>query len=391
MEDELKLGWEIQMGLLPLLFPPYPERSDLEIHADLKPAREVGGDFYDFFLLEDDRLGLCVGDVAGKGVPAALFMAVAKSLVGAGIRIDASPGATLTRVNTEISRHNEASMFVTLFLAVLDLRSGLLTFTNAGHNPPYIRRGDASIVTLSARHGPVVGALEGISFDEGQVQLVAGDQLVAFTDGVTEAMNDAGGFYGDQRLKRLLHQPELATPEIVVPAVMNDVARFAGEADQADDITVLAIQFHGPLRSRYRLDFELENDLAEIARVQRGFDELAQEHDLPDSVRRGTKLVLDELLNNVISHGFESARSQYLGVSVELFSDRLKITIIDDGRPFDPFHVASPDTTVTLEERELGGLGLLLVRKMVDESSYAWVEGRNIVTLEKRLRGPEQK
>ena len=276
-------------------------------------------------------------------------------------------------------------MFVTLFLGVLDLRTGLLTFANAGHNPPHIRRSDGSVRTLSERHGPVVGVVDDISYGEDEVQLLPGDQIVVFTDGVTEAANGAGKFYGDDRLKQLLSRPEIATPEILVQAVTKDVARFEDDTDQTDDIAVLAAQFHGPQRSRYRLDFELENDLAEIARVQHAFDEFAQMHNVPDAARRSTKLVLDELLNNVISHGFEPGRSQYLGVSVEVFPDRLKVTVSDDGPPFNPFSAESPDTTLPLEEREIGSLGVLLVRQLTDASSYARVDGRNIVTLEKRL------
>ena len=172
MEQELNVGHDIQMSMLPLEFPPFPERSEFSLHATLKPAREVGGDFYDFFFVDDDHLCLVVGDVSGKGVPAALFMAVTKTMIKSQATDDPSPASIITRVNDDLSADNPASMFVTLFIAIVNTRTGEFRFTNAGHNPPYILRGD-KLECLDQRHGPIIGAVEGVAFREDRASLTA--------------------------------------------------------------------------------------------------------------------------------------------------------------------------------------------------------------------------
>jgi sigma-B regulation protein RsbU (phosphoserine phosphatase) len=248
MEGELSIGREIQMSMLPIQSPDFIARTEFDIHATLEPAREVGGDFYDFFLIDDDRLYLCVGDVSGKGVPAALFMAVTKTLLKSQASFDPSPASILTHVNNEISRNNEASMFVTIFLAIINLRTGHLTYTNAGHNPPYRKMREGQVIALDQLHGPVVGAMEGLSYGEDAATLSAGDLLFLFTDGVTEAVNIEGEFYQERRLVEVLSQ-DLASASTTVDETVADVWRFQGEADQFDDVTILAAQFHGDLRS----------------------------------------------------------------------------------------------------------------------------------------------
>ena len=189
MEDELNVGHKIQMSMVPQTFPPFPDRDEFSIHAALHPAREVGGDFYDYFFIDENRLCICIGDVSGKGVPAALFMAVTKTLIKARATDDFSTASIITRVNDEISQNNKAYMFVTIFTGILDLRTGNLTFTNAGHNPPHIKRVNGSLELLSQRHGPVIGAQAGLAFKEDTVTLSKGDFLLMYTDGVTEARN----------------------------------------------------------------------------------------------------------------------------------------------------------------------------------------------------------
>jgi sigma-B regulation protein RsbU (phosphoserine phosphatase) len=188
MEQELNVAHDIQMSMLPATFPPFPDRDEFNVHAILKPAREVGGDFYDFFFINDDELCLVLGDVSGKGVPAALFMAVTLTMIKTQAVDDPSPASIVTRVNDELSADNPASMFVTLFIAIANVRTGEVRFTNAGHNPPYILRNDSSLDCLDQRHGPIIGAVEGVAFREDQAQLEAKDTLVIFTDGVTAAL-----------------------------------------------------------------------------------------------------------------------------------------------------------------------------------------------------------
>jgi sigma-B regulation protein RsbU (phosphoserine phosphatase) len=389
MESELNIGREIQMSMLPLEFPPYPHRNEFTVFATLEPAREVGGDFYDFFLIDEDRFCFCVGDVSGKGVPAALFMAVTKTLIKSRASNDFSPASIMTHVNEEVAQNNDSAMFVTLWLGILDVTSGALVYTNAGHNPPYVMKPDGGDpVRLDALHGPVVGAVEGLVYGQESTTLQPNDLVFLYTDGVTEAMDPAGTLYDEARLVELLSAQESPSVEEVVGASTDGVWRFQADAEQADDVTVLAVKFTGRalgVSDVHRLHLEARNRFEEIDAVNRAFDEFAELHGLPTRVRRSLKLVFDDLLNNVISYAYEDDLEHIIDVHIELSSDRLAVRMTDDGRPFNPFGRTSPDTATPVDEREIGGLGIHLVESLMDEVSYTRRTDRNVVVLVKYL------
>ena len=246
---ELEAAWRIQMGMLP---PPTAEalhEPRIELQARIEPARLVGGDFYDYFLLDADRLFFCIGDVAGKGLPASLFMAVCKALLKSiALRAAADAGldlGTLMRTaEREIARDNPEMLFVTLFIGVLQLRSGELTYCNAGHEPPYLMPEDGSgPQPLAGEAGPPLGVLEAFPYTQSRGSLARGDTLVLYTDGVTEAMNRAGHLYGRQQLAALLASMARGnTPAEVVSSVGWSVRGFVGDAEQSDDFTLLALR-----------------------------------------------------------------------------------------------------------------------------------------------------
>lgn len=245
MEGELNAAKEIQMSMLPLTFPPFPQRSEFSVFATLAPAREVGGDFYDFFFIDEDRFCFCIGDVSGKGVPAALFMAVSKSLIKSRATADFSSASIITHVNNELGRDNDACMFVTVFLGILDVKTGALTYTNAGHNPPYLLQSDGGVIQLNQCHGLVVAAMEGTVYGEDKITVIPGDLLLTYTDGVTEAMDVNEALYSDERLTSLMSSRQFESAEEIVDVTVSDVWDFQGDAEQADDVTVLAIQYFG--------------------------------------------------------------------------------------------------------------------------------------------------
>jgi sigma-B regulation protein RsbU (phosphoserine phosphatase) len=386
MESELNIGREIQMSMLPLSFPAFPNRTDFDVHATLEPAREVGGDFYDLFLIDDQHFCFGVGDVSGKGVPAALFMAVTKTLVKSRAANDLSPASILSHVNTELSRHNDACMFVTIFQAILDLDNGRMVYTNAGHNPPYIKRAGGELVRLDQRHGPVLGAQGGLAYREDHVELGPGDRVLLYTDGVTEAMNAAEDLYTEARLKALLEASPLASPEEAVRVMVDDVWAFQGDAEQADDVTVLAASWQGRReQAEHLLQLEVKNRPEEIDRVNEAFNEFAHRHELAKDVRRKMNLVFDELLNNIISYAYEDEEEHTIEVTASLLEGRLVVTVTDDGRAFNPFAEESPDTGLALEDRPVGGLGVHLVKSLMDRAVYERHGTRNVVTLEKNL------
>ena len=387
MEDELNVGRDIQMSMVPAVFPPYPERSEFNLHAALRPARQVGGDFYDFFFVDEKRICLVIGDVSGKGVPAALFMAVTKTMIKAQAATDPSPASLMTRVNSEIASDNPESMFVTIFLAIMNVKTGEVAYTNAGHNPPYVLSEDGEVRCIRDRHGPVVGAVPGLAYKESSLVLGKGDVLFTYTDGVTEAMNEQSELYSDATLEKLLGTLGGKTLPKVVEAVIESVDEFAGTADQADDITLLVAQNTAPGTSSASasLRVEMTNDLPEIARVINDFHAFAETNNIPTAVARRAKLVFDELLNNIVSYAYPEGGDHRISVQVELFNERLTFIFIDDGIPFNPFARAAPDTNLSLEEREIGGLGIHLVHKLMDRVSYERRVDQNVTTLVKKL------
>jgi sigma-B regulation protein RsbU (phosphoserine phosphatase) len=383
MEEELNVAQGIQMSMVPLDFPAFPEREEFDVRALLKPAREVGGDFYDFYFTNDKELCFCVGDVSGKGVPAALFMAVTQTLIKARATDDPSPASIITRVNEEMAADNPSCMFVTLFLGILNIETGELRFTNAGHNPPHIKRANGELECLTQRHGPILAAVEGVAFKQDQAKMDKGDTLLVFTDGVTEAMDINGELYSDPRLEKLLQGQDFPSAEDMVDKTLASVEEFATGADQADDITIMALRYRQQPKQvdRRELIVEIRNDLAEIDRVNQEFNEFAEHNGMSPAISPKLNIAFDELLNNIISYGFEEGTEHQIRVTAEYVDPRLVVTVTDDGIPFNPFDKVGPDITLSIEEREIGGLGIHIVKKMMDSVSYKRHRECNVVTL----------
>jgi sigma-B regulation protein RsbU (phosphoserine phosphatase) len=383
MEEELNVGREIQMSMMPLDFPAASESQPFSLYARLEAAREVGGDFYDFYFLNDSLLCLCVGDVSGKGVPAALFMAVTKTLIRAYSAGDRSTAGILTHVNDVLSKDNDNCMFATLFVAVCDIGTGELTYTNASHNPPYIRKTDGRLVRLDKRHGLVAGAMQGIAYGENKLVLNGGDTLLMYTDGVTEAMNQAGELFSEGRLAELLRRQGQHGAESLIEACMSSVREFESGADQADDITLLAFTYAGT-QTPDRQDVSVTkiwHHLKDTAEVNAWFDEFAQANGLDNKLSRKINLAMDDLLSNIINYAYPEAEIGQTETRLELKDGVLRITVIDDGKPFDPLSAEQPDVNASLEEREIGGLGIFLVRELMDEVSYQREGDRNVLRL----------
>lgn len=383
MQGELDVGHEIQMSMVPLIFPAFPERPEFNVYAVLKPAREVGGDFYDFFFIDEERFCICIGDVSGKGVPSALFMAVAKTLIKSRSVDDFSTASVLTHVNDELSANNNESMFVTLFVAIVDTKTGETVFTNAGHNPPFVRRKDGSLLRLDQRHGPIVGIVPDVVYGEDRIGLDAGDVLFLYTDGVTEAIDGNQTIFTEERLADLLATSDWDSAETIVDATVQAVEAFEGGVEQTDDVTILAFQFNGdpggaaPIVRR----IEIRNDPAEIAKVIEAFDAFADQNGIPTPLARKFDIVFDELLSNIIAYAFDDDEVHEIAVKIEKSGRRITVVIADDGKPFSPLTADTPDTGKSLEDREIGGLGIHLARSLVDDLAYHRRIGKNVTTL----------
>ena len=243
IKGDLAIAREIQLAILPRIFPPFPENEDqLDIAAQMTAAKDVGGDFYDFFRIDDDRIGFVIADVSGKGIPAAIFMAVSRTLIRAtGIR-GGSPAECMRYVNELLAKESVDCMFVTVFYGIYNIQTGEITYCNAGHNPPYLLKHDGSVEPLPMSKDSMVGAVEGLSYHEQKIQLGKGDALFMFTDGVTEAMNASLEEFGEQRLEQTLQLAEGKSGQEVIDAVTGEVKAFVEEAEQSDDITMLVLK-----------------------------------------------------------------------------------------------------------------------------------------------------
>ena len=251
MEEALKLAHDIQMSMLPKIFPPFPERHEFDIFAAIAPAKEVGGDLYDFFFVDDDHLCFAIGDVSGKGVPASLFMAVTKTLFKATAGNGGTPGEILARLNAEICRDNESCMFVTLFCAILNIRTGQVDYSNGGHNLPYYLH-RSGVTPLENPGGRALGLVEQSPYASGRMVLSPGEALLLYTDGVTEAMDPSETLYSDQRLEQFLARNRGSSPRQIIGDLVNDVRHFAAGAPQSDDITGLALLYFGTKKNERR-------------------------------------------------------------------------------------------------------------------------------------------
>ena len=243
---ELSIASQIQADMLPRIFPPFPNRTDFDIYASMDPAKEVGGDFYDFFLVNDTHLCLVMADVSGKGVPASLFMVIAKTLIKNQALLGRSPSEILANVNQQLCDGNEAELFVTVWLAVVDLTTGQGLAVNAGHEHPTLRRAGGQYELIQYRHSPAVAVMEGMRFRQHEFQLNPGDSLFVYTDGVPEATDAKNELYGSERMLAALNRDPDAAPEQVLSAVRQGVDAFVGDAPQFDDLTMLCLRYHGP-------------------------------------------------------------------------------------------------------------------------------------------------
>ena len=245
VSTELHMAELIQQSMLPHTFPPFPDRHEFDIYASMDPAREVGGDFYDFFFIDEDHLCMVIADVSGKGVPAALFMMISKTILQSCAMLGRSVSEILNKTNEALCSNNQVEMFVTIWLGVLEISTGKLTAANAGHEYPAIRRADGSFELLRDKHGLVIGAMDGLRYDEYELRLQPGDKLFVYTDGVPEATDAENRMFGTERMLEALNEQGGAKPERLLESVRRAVDGFVKDAEQFDDLTMMCLEYRG--------------------------------------------------------------------------------------------------------------------------------------------------
>ena len=383
--SELRIASEIQKSILPRTFPPFPDRGDFEIYATTIPALEMGGDFYDFFLIDDQRLGVVIADVSGKGVPAAIFMAVSRSLLKATALTSVSPSECLEHVNRLLCPDNDSAMFVTVFYGILHTDTGVLEYSNGGHNVPYVIHGDR-IAPVGQPGGTALGIVEEARYHTNRMSLSAGDALVLYTDGVSEAMDAEGRFFSTPRLEHTLLRLAHHRPVHLLTKLVEEVQAFSSGVLQSDDITLLALQYRQPAA----LEVTIVNRPAELQRLVSMVERFAQEHRIPDADVNAATLAFDEVITNTISYGYDDQEPHEIKVRLTLANGRLTAEVEDDGRPFNPLTAPKPDLTSAVEDRRVGGVGLHLVRSLMEQVDYHRTSNKNHLIMTKRLSAAAQ-
>ena len=381
MESELQIGRDIQMSMIPKNFS-FPERTDLDISATIVPARQVGGDLYDFYM-RDGKLFFCIGDVSGKGVPASLVMAVTRSLFRNISALEDSPKVIVEGINRGMFDMTENEMFVTFFCGVLDMENGVLRYCNAGHNPPLVFTNQVEMLPVSPNIP--LGVELGMVFEEQQLRLHYDDALYLYTDGVSEAENLEHEQFGMARMQTVLHERRRAHEHL--DAMLAAVRSFVGEAPQSDDITLLFIHYLNEKQASDVMEKHLilHNEIQQIPQLASFLETIAEEKNLSQALTMSLNLALEEAVTNVILYAYPEGTDGLVDIEAVLRDDSLEFILSDSGKPFDPTAAPEADITLGVEERQIGGLGIYLVRQIMDSVTYKRENGRNILHMTKKI------
>ena len=377
MRKEMQVAKTIQASALPCVFPPYPNILEFDIFAQMKTAKQVGGDFYDFFFLDNDHIAFLIADVSGKGIPAAMFMMTAKTTIRSIASSSNAPADILAKANARLAENNEADMFVTVWLGILDPKTGILTYANAGHNFPLIKRADKSIEWIRSKPSLVLAAMPEAKYKSFETTLHPGDALILYTDGVTEAVNPALELFGEKRLEESVAK----SSGHFCSDIEADVMKFANGAEQADDMTMLSLKYRGaPVTHEQTFPVTL----ATMPDISNFLGETLHSSNCPQKFVSELQIANDEIVSNIIK--FSGASKMTLRIDNVPVVNIWRLSYIDDGTAWNPMTVAEPDTTIPMEDRPTRGLGVLLYKKLADQVRYVRENDQNVIQLRKTLR-----
>ena len=380
-KTELEVAKEIQLSTLPNeLF----SNEDIEMQAELRAAKEVGGDFYDYFVLDDEHIAIVIGDVSGKGIPAAMFMMKTITCFKNFASIDSTPAETLKLVNITIFEGNDSQMFVTCFYAIVNTKNGEMKFANAGHNPPIIGQ-NQKFEYLKCKTGFVLGGFKEAFVEDEVITLNNGDVVALYTDGVTEARDDQGALYGEDRLISVFNRKEYSCLLELFHTAKDDIVKFIHGAPQSDDLTYIAIKYHG---DKYEIKEKTAKAVKENVPAMLEFlEKFCINKKIEKSFISNLLVVGDELLSNVVKFAYPQGKEGEVYLRILYNSDKkeLSLTIVDFGVEFNPFLVDNKPLSGDISDRKEGGLGILIVKKLMSEYAYDRINGKNIVILKKKF------
>ena len=384
IDKELEYAKQIQLSALPRNF---PEGEEYSICAQMIAAKEVGGDFYDFYKLGDNTVAFLVADVSGKGIPAAMFMMTAKTIIKDLAESGIPVNEILTKANEKLCENNESGMFVTAWMGILDISTGKLQFANAGHNPPLLKHSNGSFEYLKMRAGFVLAGMEGVRYRAAEIDLCPGDRIFLYTDGVTEATNLENKLYGEERLLEFMNHNSVLEATEILPALKANIDEFVGEAPQFDDITMLMFDYKpekGGVLMTKKIVFPAKD---EVLQEVLGFvEETLETYECAMKTQVAVCVVIEEIFVNIAHYAYGDGEGDVdFSISFNENSREVTFRISDKGIPFNPLERPDPDITLPAEEREVGGLGILITKKTMDSVTYTYENGENIMTMIKKI------
>ena len=377
---ELNVAKDIQMNTLPDEF---VDAKDVEIVGELKAAREVGGDLYDYLDIDENHVAVLIGDVSGKGVPAAMFMMKTITSFRDFAAPNKTPSQILKEVNASIFKGNKKSMFVTCFLAILDKRNGKVVYANAGHNPPIVGS-NRKYEYLKCSSGFLLGCFKDAIVKDEEITLKPGESITLYTDGITEANNIKGELFGEERLLKVFNRQDYTCTVELHHSIKDEIFSFVKDAPQSDDITFVTMKFQESHYTFEEKGFNAKKD--NIPEMLDFISEFGEQHKFPEAFKNQLLIVGDELFSNIVKHGYKNEGGE---INVRLLFDDDKnefvLTIIDKAQAFNQLKVNNPKVGSNAKKQTIGGLGLIIVKKIMTEYAYDRINGKNILVLKKRF------
>ena len=375
------------MNECPNTFPAFKDRKDFSLYATLNPAKHVGGDFYDYSLLDDDHLAIVIADVVGKGIPAALNMVKTKQLIkGSSLYVN-DPSKVLSLVNTGFLDGNKLDAFVTVWFGIIEISKGKLSFANAGHDDPIIYTEKKGFELLKTKHGLPIGAMKDSKYENTEITLSKGDKLFLYTDGVIDSVNEKNKRYDIYNLLKVLNKNKNKDPKEIITSVKEDIDNYSKGCKQFDDITMLCFElFTNSLNNHIILNKRFSANLKEIDNIYAYFKD-----PIIDNVKNKNinnyYVVIDEIFSNIVNYGFNNnSKDNYVDIKLDIDKEKknIKITFEDNGIPFNPLEKDDPNIDLSINKRKEGGLGIFIVKKMMDNVSYEYKNNKNIFVIEKK-------
>ena len=383
IDKELEYAKQIQLSALPTNF---PVDDDFRIYAEMIAAKEVGGDFYDYYKLDDSTVAFLAADVSGKGIPAAMFMMTAKTIIKDLAESGMAVNDIFTKANEKLCENNESGMFVTAWMGILDLRTGVLRFANAGHNPPLLKRVNGEFEYLKTRAGFVLAGMEGVRYRAGELMLTPGDRLFLYTDGVPEATNKDEKLYGEDRLISFMNGNSAVDAPTLLPALKANIDEFVGEAPQFDDITMLMLDYKPQKGGEHMTNRIFEAKTEALPEVLAFLEQTLESYECPMKTAMALSVAIEEVFVNVARYAYRGSQGDVaLAIGFDGEGRTVTMRLSDKGVPFDPLKRPDPDITLSAEEREIGGLGIFITKKTMDSVEYAYENGENRLTMTKRI------